>query len=285
MPKQPSVLVLYNEPVLPNDHPDSEAERDILDTLGEVVRVLQAAGFVVRKLGINLDPRPLISEVKRRRPAAVFNLFEGVPTRPGSEVAVAALLEWLDIPFTGCPSFALAMGRDKIRSKYMMAAAGVPTAKFEVIESEPVPDWTSSWPVIVKPAYEDASVGIDQASVATDQAQLAARVRYVFERFGPPVLVEEFVDGREFHVNVIEEGDKDQRVADDASLAEIAFKRDAPDLWPVYTYTAKWDENSAEYKDCPLHCPDRIAHRSTASRSRTRDPGVPLLPLSGLRTH
>src|SRR6266850_7871146 len=127
MPTAPSILVLFNEPVLPRDHPVSESEVDVLETAADVVRVLTAAGFAVRMLGISLDPQPLIDEVKQSRLNAVFNLFEGVPTQLGTEVSVAALLEWLNLPFTGCPSACLSLGRDKVSSKHLLAGAGLPT--------------------------------------------------------------------------------------------------------------------------------------------------------------
>jgi hypothetical protein len=110
----PSVLVLYNEPVLPADHPDAGSEHDILDTVNDAYTVLSAAGFATTKLGVSRDPRPLLDALARERPHAVFNLFEGIATQPGTEVSAAALLEWLNVPFTGCPSAALALGRDKV---------------------------------------------------------------------------------------------------------------------------------------------------------------------------
>jgi D-alanine-D-alanine ligase len=268
MSSPPSVLVLYNEPVLPADDPEYESELDVLETLGDTVKVLVAAGFAVRKLGINYDPQPLLDEVKHNRPDAVFNLFEGIPTRPGIEISAAALLEWLDLPFTGCPSLSLALGRDKVRSKHLLAASGLPTPGYLVIEQEPIPEWTGGWPAIVKPALEDASVGIEQASVVTDPAQLAARVRFVLDNFGPPILVEEFVGGREFHVNVIETGDGSDRTLTVLPFAEIAYREGPPGWWPVYTYTAKWDLQSAEFRDSPLIAPVELPPELTA---RLRD--------------
>jgi D-alanine-D-alanine ligase len=250
MPSPPSVLVLYNEPVLPRDHPEAESEYDVLETLADTVKVLTGAGFAVRKLGVSHDPRPLLDEVNRHRPDAVFNLFEGVPTRPGTEVAAAALLEWLGVPYTGCPSLSLALGRDKVRSKHLLAAAGLPTPDYLVVEGDPAPEWRGAWPAFVKPALEDASVGIDQGSVVTDPAQLAARIRYLLDNHGPPLLVEEFVGGREFHVNVIEYGP--DRTVTVLPFSEIAYREGPPGWWPVYTYTAKWDEQSAEFRDSPL---------------------------------
>jgi D-alanine-D-alanine ligase len=253
----PKILVLYNEPVLPADHPDAGSEHDVLDTAENTVRVLDAAGFAVRRLGIDYDPRPLLDELRDHRPDAVFNLFEGLATQTATEVSVAALLEWLNIPFTGCPSLALALGRDKIRTKHLLLAAGLITPDYRVIDQFPAPSWSHEWPAIVKPASQDASVGIDQASVVTNQQQLEERARYVASTYGLPVLVERFIFGREFHVNLIEEGRGEDpgRPLLMLPLAEIAFDPRDPDRWPIYSFTAKWFEDSEEHKAAPLRAP------------------------------
>lgn len=255
----PRVLVLFNQPVLPADHPDAGSEHDILDTVENTVKVLTAAGFDTRQLGVNFDPQPLLDELKSHRPDAVFNLFEGLATQTATEVSVAALLEWLNVPFTGCPSPAMALGRDKVRTKHLLAAAGLPTPPYLVADRAPAPKWAGGWPAIVKPACQDASVGIDQASVVTTQAELNARVRYVLKAYGPPVLVEGFVFGREFHVNLVE------HPADGLTLlplAEIGFT-DAG-RWPVYTFAAKWHVDSDEYKATPLHSPVTLPAEAAA---------------------
>jgi D-alanine-D-alanine ligase len=255
----PSILILYNEPVLPSDHPDAGSEHDILDTVNDTYKVLRAAGFDTARLGVNYDPQPLLDRLKHNRPDAVFNLFEGLATQTGTEVSAAALLEWLNVPFTGCPSAALALGRDKVRAKYILAAAGIPTPEFAVVETLPVPRWRRPWPAIVKPAYQDASVGIEQGSVVTSQKQLDERVKFVLATYGAPVLVERFISGREFHVNMI---DRRNAAPNDPPvvlpLCEIAFTNGTPGRWPVYTFTAKWHENSDEYKAAPVRAPVEI---------------------------
>ena len=95
MPKPP-VLVLYNKPVLPPNHPEAGSEYDILETVADTSKILVAAGFGVRQIGVDRDPRPLLDELREYPPLAVFNLFEGLATQPGTEVSAAALLEWLD---------------------------------------------------------------------------------------------------------------------------------------------------------------------------------------------
>lgn len=254
----PSVLVLYNEPVLPADHPDANSEHDVLDTVADAFKILVAAGFQTTRLGISHDPQPLLDVLKRDRPDAVFNLFEGVATQTGTEVSAAALLEWLNVPFTGCPSSCLALGRDKVRTKYVLSAAGIPTPEFAVVEALPAPRWRRGWPAIVKPAYQDASVGIDQNSVVTSQKQLDDRVNFVLTTYGPPVLVERFVSGREFHVNTVDERANPGGPPRVLPLCEIAFTGAAPGRWPVYTYAAKWDEAGDEYRCAEVRTPVEI---------------------------
>ena len=249
----PRILVLHNAPVLPIDHPDAGAEHDVIDTAANTTHILEAAGFAVRQLGINYDPQPLLEELRQHRPDAVFNLFEGLATQNATEVSVAALLEWQNIPFTGSPSPALTLGRDKVRTKHLLAAAGLPTPDFVLVDQLPVPRWRRAWPAIVKPACQDASVGINQESVVTSQSQLEERVKYVLRSYGPPVLIERFVFGREFHVNLIEDGPADRpRSLIPLPLAEIEFLDQRPGRWPVYTFAAKWEMESDEYKATPL---------------------------------
>ena len=169
---------------------------------------------------------------------------------------MASLLEWLQVPFTGCPSPCLVFGRDKIRTKHLLAASGLPTAEYAVVEELPAPQWSHAWPAIVKPASQDASVGIEQKSVVTSQAELDERVEAVLAKYGPPVLVERFISGREFHINMIDEASR-PGVPLVLPLAEIAFEK-TPGRWSVYTFTAKWDENSDEYRTSPLKAPVEI---------------------------
>lgn len=259
MSSQPSLLLLYNQPVLPVDHPDAGSEYDVLETVDDTLKSLKKSGFNVAKLGINYDPQPLLDVLKKNRPDAVFNLFEGLATQTGTEVSAAALLEWLNVPFTGCPSACLALGRDKARTKYILSAAGIPTPEYIVVETLPVPRWRRQWPAIVKPACQDASVGIDQNSVVTSQKQLEDRVKFVFAHYGGPVVVERFIFGREFHANIIEERNTPLNAPPRVlPLCEIEFTRKEPGYWPVYTFTAKWHENSEEYRTAPVRTPVEI---------------------------
>jgi D-alanine-D-alanine ligase len=253
----PRVLVLYNQPVLPPDHHDFASENEILETAALVSAVLAEGGFEVRRLGVGLDPAVLLSGIAAERPDAVFNLFEGLATHAGTEATVVGLLEWLGVPCTGSPSSALCLALDKYRTKQLLWGAGLPTPAFVAVERLPVRECPAAFPLIVKPAQQDASVGIEQASVVTTPEQLAARVGHVLDRFGPPALVEQFVSGREFHVHLIEEPGAARRGGSLTMLplAEIVYLEKAPGYWPIYSYDAKWAAGSHEYQVTPLQSP------------------------------
>src|SRR5260370_2133983 len=189
------VVILFNEPILPLDHPDADSEHEILDTVDVVHRRLAAAGYEVKRLAIARAPAVLITGLQKLRPDVVFNLFEGLADFGNTEAFVAAILEWLGVPFTGSPYQTLCLARSKPLTKRLLQGAGLPTPAFCVVDELPVPPCPIEWPVIVKPATQDASVGLDQGSVVTDQLRLNERVASLLEAYGPPILVEQFIPG------------------------------------------------------------------------------------------
>src|SRR5579884_1535936 len=250
------VLALHNQPVLAEDHPDADSEHEILFTTQFVQQTLSEAGYEVSTLGIGRDPTVMLTRLRDIRPDVVFNLFEGLADFGDTEAHAAGLLEWLEIPYTGCPYQTLCLARNKHLTKHLLAGAGLPTAKFFVVEDVPVEDCPLDWPVIVKPATQDASVGVDQGSVVTDLERLNNRVAYLLENYGPPVLIEEFILGREFSIGLIET--PELRVL---PVSEILFIDKDPDFWPIVTYDAKWKPGTRDYEATPPKYPARVSPR------------------------
>lgn len=232
---KPGILVLYNKPVLPRDHPAAESEHSVIEIAEKIASVLSEAGMRVWQLALGSDPAVLWAELKRRMPDAVFNLFEGNLDNPETEAYVASLLDWSGIPYTGSPFATLSLARAKHTTKYIFKGAGLPTADFLVVNSLPLPKRSLGYPVIVKPAAQDASVGVDQGSVCTSAKQVEKRVLRLLETYGPPVLVEEYIDGRELHVALVELPDLRP-----LPPTEIMFPDEGPEAWSIFTYDAKW---------------------------------------------
>lgn len=250
------VLVLHNKPVLPLDHPDADSEHEIVDTAETVCGHLRGAGFEVSRLGVERDPQVMLQGLRRHRPDVVFNLFEGLADHYETEAVAAGLLDWLGIPYTGCPYQTLAIARNKALTKLLLQGAGLPTPGFLVVEELPVAPCQLDWPVIVKPANQDASVGLDQGSVVTNQESLEARVVYLLETYGGPVLVEQFIRGRELNVALIEA--PHLRVL---PISEILFVEKDPAYWPIVTYDAKWKPGSRDYEATPPRYPADVSPR------------------------
>src|SRR5687768_13671952 len=127
------VLILYNEPVLPEDHPDWMAEVEVLDNVEAVEQVLSEAGFSVTTFGATSDPQHLLDGLRQQQPDVVVNLFEGTADNNASEMYAAGLLEWLGVPYTGCPFHTLVVARSKHLAKRLFQAEGLPTAPFLVV--------------------------------------------------------------------------------------------------------------------------------------------------------
>src|SRR5947209_7989803 len=139
------VLILYNQPVLPEDHPDAVSEHEILYTADAVHQHLSRAGYDVARLGVSHDPAALVSGLRGQRPDVVFNLFEGTADHGQTEAYAAGALQWLGIPFTGSPFETLALARNKHLTKHLLRGAGVPTPEFFVVDSAAVPPCPLEW--------------------------------------------------------------------------------------------------------------------------------------------
>jgi D-alanine-D-alanine ligase len=248
-----TILVLYNQPQSTKDHPASESEHMVVEIAQFMAETLKALGYRTSLLGLGPEPDVLWRELKSQKPDAVLNLYEGTLDDAESETYVACLLNWSGIPYTGCPPQTLSLARAKHLTKLLLKGAGLPTADFMVVTGEPIPECRLSWPVIVKPAAQDASVGIEHASVCQNHVEMAARVRHVLDTYGGPVLVEEFIAGRELMVALV-------ALPELKALppAEVLFRESRPGAWPILTYSGKWKPGHEDYDTTPPKYPADI---------------------------
>ena len=249
----PNIAIVFNayEP-----RPTAAGERLSEEAVAEMA---QQALDAVRTLGIGATLVPLqrsllnfLGRVRELNPDALINLCEGYYGRPQWESNVAGIFELLGLVFTGNAAKTLAFCQDKFKAKAVLRTAGLPTAPAQLMHTggEPL---ELKFPLIVKPNSEDASLGIYPDSVVRDEESLRRQVRRCIDSYKQPVLVEAFIDGREFNVSVMENG-----AVKPLPVSEIDFSAMPQDMPRILGYEAKWFEDNPLYQKTPPICPAPI---------------------------
>ena len=179
----------------------------------------------------------------------VFNWCEEVPGIPRSSALVARKLEELGFAFTGTGSTALLFSQDKPAVKKRLFREHISTPDWRVYSGTGRVDW-DCFPAIVKPAFEHYSCGITHEAVVHTRQELSQRVAQVAETFRQPVLVEDFVDGREFHVSLVGNGKLEV-----FPIAEMDFSAIREDSGRLCTYDSKFTPTSSDYQMIQLRLP------------------------------
>ena len=191
-----------------------------------------------------------IEELARSRPDVVFHLAGSVRGDTRLEAAVAWMLEWSGIPHTGSGPATISIAREKPLARAMLRDrnVGVPIGfVLEHAEQSLPPAFRENVKWVVKPSRESASHGIGMESVVQGTRALRNRVAYVIETYSQPALVEEYVEGREFHVAILGSRTTTQMLP----LAEIDFSKHAKEAPRLVTYASRWIEPSADYGTTP----------------------------------
>jgi D-alanine-D-alanine ligase len=224
----------------------TDARPDELDALVQVRQVSEAIEQLHWKAGtqeIDLNLELALERLQRNQPSCVFNLVESLHGRGELIGIVPALLESIAVPFTGSGGDAINLSSQKILAKRWMRLHGVAT-----------PDWLSgsdgaeerreeghTW--IVKSLWEHASLGLDDSSVVQSRKAAEHRIRQCVERFGGQWFAEQYIEGREFNISIVEQ--KGQPYV--LPIAEMTFVDYPPGKPKIVGYSAKWDENTPEF--------------------------------------
>jgi len=187
------------------------------------------------------------------KPNAVFNLCESIHGDNRFESLMPLLMDLSNIAYTGSCPFGLSLALRKEKVKDILRGCGVPVARGALVTCvEDCSRMEIPFPAIVKPAREDASVGICSASVTHNQVELEHRVAYVLENYRQSALVEEFIEGREIYVSILERVDEEPMVF---PFFEIDFSDMPSDRPHIVSFEGKWVEDSIEYKGTrPVRC-------------------------------
>lgn len=250
------------------DHPhsghlpdDFQEEFDSPVTIDGIAEVLRGLGHEVELLG---DGKELLTKLLAHPPDFVFNIAEGQGISRSREARVPAVLEMLDIPYTGSDPLTLAATLDKSCAKRLAQAAGSAVPRGEIImpdvSSAQLPqflrsiDSTIALPAIVKPAWEGSSKGIRNRCLVKHLDEIPAVVEELRRDHRQPILIEEFIEGDELTVGVI--GNDLPRV--------IGIMRVVPTESTehfVYSLEVKRDYLRQVRYECPPKLPASVAAR------------------------
>ncbi|MFH1505056.1 MAG: ATP-grasp domain-containing protein [Candidatus Omnitrophota bacterium] len=241
------VLLIFDSPYAKPRGYGYKEEFESLDwgTESDVYKALLTLGHDTKLLGLHKDIGILLEEVKESKPDVVFNLADVFNQKSNLDKNVAAVLEMLELPYTGASPAGLLICGDKALSKKILNFHKIRVPYFYTFRKG-CKVWLSKrfkLPLIVKPLCEEASRGISQASVVDNSEALAERVRFIHESMQADAIVEEYIEGRELYVSVL--GNKNLKVL---PFREMRFGELGEDELRVATYKAKWDYDYREKK-------------------------------------
>lgn len=238
---------------------DSEAEYDSPTTLQAIREAIASWGHEV----VDLEANAELPSILATTPVdLVFNIAEGFKGR-NRESQVPAILELLDIPYTGSDPATLSIALDKALAKKIVRGAGIHTPNFQLFQTgkERLDKQFTSFPLMVKPVAEGSSKGVVQKSVCNNEHEVREAVLEIIRKYKQPALVEEYIGGREFTVGLL--GERRPKVL---PPMEIVFL-DKADKTPVYSFQHKLDQTGRIRYDVPAKLePNQLEKLKAAAR-------------------
>jgi D-alanine-D-alanine ligase-like ATP-grasp enzyme/GNAT superfamily N-acetyltransferase len=239
---------------------DSPSDRDVLVQVEAVEQALRTLGHVPRRLACTLNLEAIEQSLTLDRPGVVFNLVESLGGSDRLAHLAAALLDDLDIPYTGTHAANLHLTNNKPAAKDRLRAAGLPTADWVVGAAGGalgmpggtagvIPGPALQPPYIIKAVWEHASVGLDDHAIIRtgDGSTVVEQIESRSRQLGRTCFAEQYIDGREFNLSLLANGPT-PHVLPPAEIDFSAFPKGKP---RIVGYSAKWDERAFEFEHTP----------------------------------
>ena len=228
---------------------DTYAEWDTWETINALKDSLEQFHNVIL-VEANEDA---FNRFRELQPDIVFNIAEGA-YGVSREAQIPAMLDMLQIPYTGSDALTLGICLDKARTKEILSYYGIPNAKFKVADNiDDIKNLSFDFPLMVKPVCEGSSKGIYSSSFVRNEDELYSEVNRITKEYNQSALIEEFLPGREFTIAILGNG-SDARIL---PIIEIVYDRYPEGIVPLYSYEAKWilDNKESEFDvfDCPAN--------------------------------
>ncbi len=232
---------------------DKYAEWDDAETIDAVKNAIEKAGHEV--VLIEAD-ESAFGKLKAEKPDIVFNMAEG-EGGAARESYIPAMLEMLGIPHTASDAITVGICHDKSRCKEILTQHNIPTPSFRIIDSYSNANPKVKFPCFVKPLHEGSSKGIYNSSVVKNKADLNREISRILNDYDQPSIIEDFLEGREFTVAVLGNGEKTRVLP----IVEINLACVPEGFNPIYSYEVKWFFDTRENKLDIFTCPAKIGTR------------------------
>jgi D-alanine-D-alanine ligase len=245
------IVVLYDRFLVDEDEPTGPADKTPVTRTLDKKEVEEEVAEALVKLG----HEPVMYELDgtqkgllglgRAECDLVFNLAESFAGDDTADFKIAAFLELLGRRYTGTGTHGLMLAQDKATAKKIFAFHGIHTPVFAKSFRGRL-DFSHDlhFPVIVKPAREDGSIGIEFSAVVSSIKELMERMDWLHANFDSPVLIEEYIDGREMYVGVIGNDKPEALPVIELDLSKL------PDGTPrIAAAEVKWGKGTKAYRD------------------------------------
>ena len=242
---------------LPPIHSDNFTQTEsVIETYAEwdtweTINALKVAIEVFHNVTLIEADNNAFEKFKLSKPDIVFNIAEGF-NNLNRESQIPAMLDMLNITYTGSESLTLGICLDKARSKEILSYYNIPNANFIVVDKiKPLSNHSIEFPSIVKPVSEGSSKGIFNSSLVRNYYELNAEIKRVIDVYNQPAIIEEFLPGKEFTVALIGNEDNTEILP----IVEIMYDNFPDDIEHLYSYEAKWildtKDNVFDVFECP----------------------------------
>ncbi len=250
------ITILYNQvkSISIGSPQDILADDDTVKTAHAIFKTLQKEKLNVELLEVN---EKNYTDLLTYKTDFFFNLCYGIGSIPKTEQEIPKLLEKIALPYTGASDKSIILTTDKIATKKLFQKFKIPTPAYEVFTpQDKVINGHLKYPLIVKPGYQDCSLGIHSDAVITNESQLQHKVLQLLQQYREPVLVEKFINTRELNVTIVGNG-KDAIML---PISEIIFGPtfEKKGKWKIVDFEAKWIEESENYNETVGICPAKL---------------------------
>ncbi|NUM25505.1 MAG: ATP-grasp domain-containing protein [Candidatus Buchananbacteria bacterium] len=225
------------------DESDGAVENELATVGRNIQDALVQRGYKTTFFNFN-DIEKAFKELSASDVDLVFNVCERINNSSLLEPHAASLFDILQIPYTGSNPSTLSLCIDKIRVKKLLAYHKIPTPRWDYAYTiDDDIDENLRYPLIVKPANTDNSIGISNDSVVTTKEALREQLKKIIVDVGSPALIEEYIEGDEYDVSILGSEDNDLVVL---PLSRSIFKNMPEGQWHIYTNEMKFGQKKVE---------------------------------------